>query len=63
MEFKKSNDGCAPTIREIMSSCGISTTSVVSYHLAKLEKENKISRPGDKASRMIMVTGGKWGLR
>ena len=36
--------GYPPTIRDILSGCGISSTSVVDYHLRKLEKERYIRR-------------------
>lgn len=36
--------GYAPTVRDIMKGCNISTPSVVQYHLNKLEKEGYIQR-------------------
>ena len=35
---------CPPTIRDIVSGCGLSSTSVVNYHLNILEKEKYIRR-------------------
>jgi repressor LexA len=36
--------GYAPTVRDIVRGCNISTTSVVQHHLDKLEKEGYIQR-------------------
>jgi len=36
--------GYPPTIRDIVAGCGISSTSVVDYHLAILEKEGHLRR-------------------
>ena len=36
--------GYPPTIRDIVSGCGISSTSVVDYNLNRLEKEGYIRR-------------------
>lgn len=43
-----------PTIREIVQHCNISSTSVVSYNLGKLEEHGWIAR-ADKASRGIRL--------
>lgn len=40
-------DGIAPTIREIGRGCGISSTSVVNYHLNKLKKGGHLQRHAD----------------
>ena len=56
-EFIKSRiarDGYPPTIREIMEGTGITTTSVVSYHLNALAREGRIVREPQK-SRTIRV--------
>jgi SOS-response transcriptional repressor LexA len=56
---KQTNDGNSPTIRQLMDATGITSTSVVAYHLRKLETSGLISRnPFD--SRAINVPGGKW---
>ncbi|MFP3879629.1 MAG: transcriptional repressor LexA [Dehalococcoidia bacterium] len=39
--------GYAPTIRDIMKGCNISSTSLVQYHLNVLEKEGQIRRDPD----------------
>jgi len=36
--------GYPPTVRDIQSGCGISSTSVVDYHLKVLEKEGHLRR-------------------
>ena len=46
--------GRPPTIREICAACDISSTSVVNYHLGKLEASGHISRE-PKLSRAIKV--------
>ena len=56
--YKTANDGNSPTIREIMSGCGIGSTSIVSYILRDLQDEGKLRVIN--GSRGIMVTGGHW---
>lgn len=48
--------GYAPTITEIQVSCGISSKSVVEYHLKALEREGFIRRDAE-ISRSIEVSG------
>lgn len=57
--YKQEHDGQAPTIRDIMDALGISSTSVVSHHLARLEREGRIER-SRADSRSIRVRGGRW---
>lgn len=57
--YKSAHDGNSPTSREIMDGANISSTSVVHYHLRKLEVQGKIWIDGNKARR-IEVIGGKW---
>ena len=48
--------GYPPTVRDIQNACGISSTSVVDYHLKVLEREGHIRRdPG--VSRGIELMG------
>ena len=61
VKYKTANDGNSPTIREIMSGCGIGSTSIVSYILRDLQDEGKL-RVVD-GSRGIMVTGGHWEMK
>jgi SOS-response transcriptional repressor LexA len=41
-DFCVRDKSSSPTIREIMAGCEVSSTSVVSYHLKKLESAGKI---------------------
>jgi hypothetical protein len=59
-DFKTHNDGNAPTMREMMGATDASSTSVVNYHLLKLEQRGLISRPINRQSRLIRVIGGRW---
>ena len=43
-----------PTIREIQHGAGISSTSMVSYHLKALERANLLNRR-ERSSRGVMV--------
>lgn len=62
---KLDNQGYPPTIREIGNAVGITSTSVVNYHLNKLkdagfiERDDRVSR-GLKLSDMAMDAG--WGV-
>ena len=56
IKYKRDNDGLSPSMREIMAQ-GVSSTSVVAWHLNKLEQEGKINGGG---VRGIKVTGGEW---
>lgn len=59
IEYKSSRDGNSPTVRELVDITGISSTSVVEYHLRKLAEQGRISRnPSD--ARNITVIGGQW---
>jgi len=50
--------GYAPTCREIMAGCGISSTSVVRYALLGLERQGYLRRgPRGTARTMRMVEG------
>ena len=48
--------GYAPTVREIAQGCGVTTPSVVQYHLNQLERAGLISREKEKF-RSISLTG------
>ena len=61
ISYKTENDGLSPTYREICEECGISSTSVVRYHLLKLEQEGKIAF--GKKKRGIKIIGGEWRYR
>jgi len=46
--------GYPPTVREIAKGCGMSSTSVVTYHLAKLERQGKITRTSYTARGIVV---------
>jgi|TARA_Y100000310_G_scaffold343146_1_gene449434 repressor LexA len=48
--------GFAPTLREIMAGTGITSTSVINYHLYHLQETGVITRDEGKA-RSIRLTG------
>lgn len=54
--FKELNDGNSPSLREIKDKTGITSTSVVTYYLDKLEIAGLIKRDG----RIIKVVGASW---
>ena len=55
VEFKRAN-GISTTIRDLMKSTGVTSTSVMKYYLDRLEEEGWISRILG-ASRSILVKG------
>lgn len=59
VRHKLEHDGVAPTVREILGAVGISSTSVVCYHLALLEEAGRIRRM-EGEPRAIVVVGGQW---
>jgi len=59
IRYKREHDGNSPSTREIAGYLGTST-SVVNYHLDKLEQQCLISRTGDSQSRSIAVAGARW---
>lgn len=64
LDFKESHDGLAPSTGEIMEATGISSTSMVSFYLQKLEAAGLIrllrAESGLKSPRGIVVNGGTW---
>lgn len=60
VQYKMVHDGIPPTIRWLMETLDISSTSVVSHHLRKLEQASKIEMEGEGRSRQIKVVGGRW---
>ena len=58
--YKCQHDGLSPTYRQIMRGVGISSTSVVAYHIRHLEVMGRLRLgPG---GRGLMVPGGQWSL-
>ena len=60
--FKSQNDRVSPTIREIQTACGISSTSVTTWLLEKLEAAGKVKVLREMGARSIMVVGGHWDI-
>lgn len=58
IEYKRQNDGTSPSWRQIRKECQISSTSMVSYYLDKLESQGKIKV--GSGVRTIQVVGGEW---
>ena len=53
-------EGYSPSIRDIMDATGISSTSVVWYHIDKLARAGAIKRtPGVARSYVIIEKGGE----
>lgn len=42
VDFKAQHDGNSPSVREIMTAAGITSTSVTDYHLRALERQGRI---------------------
>lgn len=59
VRFSVEHSGRTPTNREIGRLAGISSTSVVNYHLNQLQLLGEIRRDAI-ASRGIEVIGGSW---
>ncbi len=61
VDYKLAHDGNSPTYREMMRETGLSSTSMVAFHLEKLEEAGLIERPQQVGnSRVIEVVGGQW---
>jgi repressor LexA len=58
LEYIKSyivEHGYAPSIREMRDECGISSTSVVDYHLKKMVREGTIKKDDNKARAIVVL--------
>jgi len=54
--------GFAPTIRELQMACGLSTTSLVAFHLERLAREGRIERtPGIARGIRVLDPGVRAG--
>lgn len=66
VKFKRANDGCSPVFEEVVEACNLSSPSVVTWHLEKLEAVGLIKRlthetsAGQVKTRGIMITGAGW---
>jgi len=59
VNYKCAHDGQSPTVREIADGLNIPSTSVVHFHLRKLEELGTIEITAGQ-SRGIRVPGGRW---
>ena len=58
VSYKRANDGNSPSLREIMTACGIPSTSLMQFILDNLVDDDLIRiGPGQ---RNITVVGGCW---
>lgn len=60
VRYKRACDGNSPTYRDIMTACGLKSTSHVNYYLKRLERHGRIRLLTDKSARSIVVVGGTW---
>lgn len=65
VQFKRENDGCAPSLRELVENVeGVASTSMAQLYLDELEAAGLICRirlpDGTAAARGILVLGGSW---
>jgi repressor LexA len=51
--------GYAPTRREIVEMTGISSTSIVAYHLLRLERDGAVENDGRKARTLRLTEMGE----
>lgn len=51
--------GYAPSIRDIVRGCSISSTSVVDYNLRILEREGRLKRDADVSRGIVLMQGGR----
>lgn len=47
--------GYAPTFRELMATCGLSSTSVAEYHVSRLEAAGVVRRTARVARGMVLL--------
>ena len=52
----KNEKGFIPSVREIGSAIGLSSTSTIAYYLNKLEQDGKIKRSGNKNRAIEIIT-------
>ncbi len=59
IQYKRENDGCAPSLREIGAATNLATPSAVEHQLDTLETLGYIARKVGQP-RCIAVVGGEW---
>lgn len=58
IQYKKDNDGAAPSMREISEACDIASSAHVKYLLDTLDEMGLIDK--GNGARMIAIPGGRW---
>jgi predicted MarR family transcription regulator len=58
--FKREHNGNSPSLRELIEATDLTSTSIVSYYLDKLEAAGKISRGEYSEFRNIEVANSEW---
>ncbi len=56
LTYKVDHDGCSPRIRQIGTTIGTNSTSLVQYYLYRLMEKKRIVYTGAE----IHVVGGQW---
>lgn len=62
VDYKRTHDGCAPSVRELVTLTGIRSTSNVNLYVGQLVKAGLIVSTGKGNSRGLQVVGGYWTL-
>jgi repressor LexA len=47
--------GYSPTVREIVTGVGMSSTSVVQYHLDRLQEQGRVSRMRGQPRTLVVI--------
>ena len=61
--YKAANDGLSPSVREMMRALGIVSTSIVNYHINRLESAGRITRHGSRGKWGIKIPNGEWRMK
>ena len=61
IDYKKANDGVAPSVRDIVDGTGVRSTSHVAQILGRLVSKELITMDS-RIPRSIQVIGGEWSL-
>lgn len=56
--YERHREGLLPTVREIMAGAGLSSTSVVEYHLDRLYRLGYLKWTKGKARTYLLTPGG-----
>jgi repressor LexA len=54
----RNENGYAPTVREIAEAVGVSSSSTISGHLQRLEKQGKIKRKAASPRAIEVINNG-----